>query len=478
MTDDIDRLLRAQGERWRASVPPPPDATTALRQGRARVRRTQVLGAAAAVLVVAGGLTATVGLLNRGDQRNAPPAGPTRPANSTGWPAGAVPWQPLAATNPTLPSTTSPPSPDPADAAGIRSCTAGDLRASIGPGDGAGGTLYRRVLFTLVGSDPCRLSGYPAVEPLSHGHRLDLPTKHESSPDALFGPITPVRVAPRQPAVVTVAWAVSYSCPAVDNDRLRVTLPGIATAFTVAGFGTSTCETGQDAVSPLLIGPVHPLNSTPARTTSPYDGVTVAGDLNLTAHADQPLDFAVTLTSKHDLPLDPCPDYTISTSAGESSYALNCAAVPHRDAQGRPYLPAGVPVTFAMRADPGQASTPKFLWRLTTPRSALVLVVGTLTVTGSTGPAESTVVGTVSLTGAAATPDLDGTVTASRSDGLTRTAPVNAGTFLLSLPLGRWQLVAHSQQYNHGAPCRRDAPLDLSTATSMATSIHISCPGQ
>ena len=117
------------------------------------------------------------------------------------------------------------------------------------------------------------------------------------------------------------------------------------------------------------------------RHTSPYDDVTAAGDLDLTARADQPLNFAVTLTSKHDLPLDPCPDYTILTSAGESSYALDCAAVPHRDARGRPYLPAGVPVTFAMRADPGRESTPKFLWQLTTPRSAHVFVAGLLTVT-------------------------------------------------------------------------------------------------
>lgn len=479
MTDDIDRLLRTQAERWRATVPPPPDVTTALRHGRSRVRRAQVLAAAAAVLVVAGGLAAGIGLLGHGDQRGAPPAGP-RPSTtptSTGWPAGAVPWRPLAATDPTLPSTRLPASPDPADAAGVRPCTASDLRASTGPGDGAGGTLYRRIVLTLIGSEPCRLSGYPTIEPLSHRQRLDLPIEHQSSPDALFGADVPVKVAPRQPAAVTLAWAVSHSCPAADNDHLRVTLPGIATAYTVTGFGMSTCDQGEHAAAPLLVGPVHPLSSTPARKTSPYDDVTATGDLNLTARADQPLDFAVTLTSKHDLPLDPCPDYTITTSAGESSYALNCAAVPHRDAQGRPYLPAGVPVTFAMRADPGRASTPKFLWWLTTPRSALVLVVGNLTVTGGSGPAEGTVTGTVSLTGGPAgvadTTDVDGTVTAARGDGLTRTAPVNSGTFLLSLPPGHWQLVVRSQQYDGGTPCAALAPLDLAAGAS--TTIAITC---
>jgi hypothetical protein len=35
-----------------------------------------------------------------------------------------------------------------------------------------------------------------------------------------------------------------------------------------------------------------------------------------------------------------------------------------------------------MQADPGDETTPKFLWQLTTPPSAHVLVVGLLTVVG------------------------------------------------------------------------------------------------
>jgi hypothetical protein len=52
--------------------------------------------------------------------------------------------------------------------------------------------------------------------------------------------------------------------------------------------------------------------------------------------------------------LDPCPDYSMVqyASGGDTvdvRFGLNCAAVPYRDADGVPYLPAGVPVRFAMR---------------------------------------------------------------------------------------------------------------------------------
>jgi hypothetical protein len=385
MTDDVDRLLRAEGERWQATVPPPPDVATALRRRHRRVRRTQVLSAAAAVLIVAGGLAATIGLLGHGDQRGAPPAGPSgspsASPSSTAWPAGAVPWVALPATHPTLPSTRVPASPDPADAAGVRACTTADIHASRDSGiDGAAGTDYLQVRLTLVGTSPCRLEGYPTVRPLGHGRVLDVPVE-TTSDSSVETKVEPVLVTAQAPALIRIGWAADHSCPVVDNDRLSITLPGSDTATTVAGFGTTSCNPGEGRSS-MEVWPVRPLHWTPAHRVSPYDGVTATGNLDLTARAGQPLDFAVTLTSKQDLPLDPCPDYSILIAASESSYALDCAAVPHHDAQGRPYLPAGVPVTFAMRADPGDATTPRFVWRLTTPDSASVLVVGLLTVTG------------------------------------------------------------------------------------------------
>lgn len=376
MADPMDQRLRSASEQWRATLPAPPalarpavgDARTG---SRTPAPRWYAAAAVAAVVVLVVGISAGVAVLGRGDHRALPPSAPSPSASASisgsATATGAVPWVALSATHPSLPSTTTPPSPDPADAAGLRPCGAHDLHASTGPGDGAGGTLYRRIVLTLIGTDPCRLSGYPTVEPLDHGRRLDLQVEHQSSLDALFE--RPVAVAPARPAVITVAWAVSHSCPSVDNDAIRFTLPGIAAPFAVAGFGRSFCNPGEGR-SPIIVGPVHPQAFIPARVRSPYDGLRASGELPSSAHAGKPVDFAVTLTSKRDLPLEPCPDYTITVAGAQAqraSYALNCGAIPHRDAQGRPYLPAGVPVTFAMQAPPITTSPSKLMWQLDTP---------------------------------------------------------------------------------------------------------------
>ena len=63
--------------------------------------------------------------------------------------------------------------------------------------------------------------------------------------------------------------------------------------------------------------------------------------------------------------LDRCPDYSIVErwswdDFSVARFALNCAAVPHRDAGGAPYLPEGVPVPFEMRAStPGPDGGPE-----------------------------------------------------------------------------------------------------------------------
>ena len=98
--------------------------------------------------------------------------------------------------------------------------------------------------------------------------------------------------------------------------------------------------------------------------------------------AGEPVDFTVTLTSKRDLSLAPCPDYSIMLDGQRTRYALDCAAVPHLDAEGQPYLPAGVPVTFAMRADPPTVDPTKLLWQLETPDPGRTSVGGLLTLTG------------------------------------------------------------------------------------------------
>jgi len=121
----------------------------------------------------------------------------------------------------------------------------------------------------------------------------------------------------------------------------------------------------------------------PKQIGTVFTGIEVELQLPASVAAGQPLDFTVTLIAPagRDVALVPCPDYAIAfgSEGNETSvgYALNCAGVPYRDAGGVPYLPAGVPVTFAMltSAPPVRADGLKLTWQLTSARN-LDSVVG------------------------------------------------------------------------------------------------------
>jgi hypothetical protein len=439
--DDLDRRLRSYAERWRDGLPEPagvhPEAVTA---GGHRSRWLVPL-AAAAVLAVAVGVTYA--------SRGSHPA--PRPSDTP----GVVPWAPLPATHPALPTRTTPPSPDPAQIAATRACTDADLGHSRPQADGAGGTTYLTVTLVLTGPSPCRLEGRPHVVLLDHGAPVDVPIQPWKLDGS--GPAGPVLVTTAHPAVVTVAWAVSHSCPAVDNDRLEITLGAGLAPFTVPGFGRSSCNPGEGS-SAVLVSAIQSRDDGQAQVTSPYDGLRATGDLDRTAQPGEPVKFEITLTSAHDIVLDPCPDYTILTGAGEQRHALNCARVPHHDAQGRPYLPAGVPVTFAMQADPGTQSTPKFLWSMSTP-DGVVDVHGTLVVGGN--ELEGMLSGTVLMAGGPGPgvkqKVIEGKLRAVREDGLARTALITNSEYTISLPAGRYRLDAVTPQYLGGAvACETD----------------------
>jgi hypothetical protein len=66
----------------------------------------------------------------------------------------------------------------------------------------------------------------------------------------------------------------------------------------------------------------------------------------------------------------------------QSSYALNCAAVPYRNAAGKPMLPAHTPVSFAMEVRAPQLTATKFIWSIG-PDTYGVEASGRLTVAGT-----------------------------------------------------------------------------------------------
>ena len=376
MTDDdrMDTRLRAHAERWRDAAAPAPtvDVTRLAPRPAGRAWWLAGLSAAAIVLAILGGTVLV------GHDGSAPPK-PLHTPTPTG---GVVPWAALPPTHPQIPAQTTPASPDPAEAAGAPDCRATNLHATGRPG-AAAGTYYLTVRLTLAGDHPCRLEGYPAVHLLDKGRAAPIPLEHLVDDSVYRGPVL---VADGHPALLQLSWSANWCVAPVHNDTIHLVLPG--GFLTLPGLGGSQCygTPGSGHRQPVEIRTFEPAKHRDAVSSTAYADVDVAGALDIATTPGATVDFVVTLTSPHDLVLDPCPDYQIiqSGEAGPAteSYALNCAAVPYKDAHGRPYLPAGTPVRFAMRTTAGAADTDKLSWHLDTVDA--LGTSGTLTVTPAT----------------------------------------------------------------------------------------------
>lgn len=301
-------------------------------------------------------------------------------AHGSGRAEAPVPWRALDPTYPSIPSRTVPARPDPAAAESAAPCHGSRLRARSGLG-GAGGSSYLWV--RLWSGRPCRLEGTPSVTLLDGGRPVDVPvrTLAREAADDYWVYRHPVLVAPGAPATVTLIWATDWCTDPVVTDRVRLDLGPGQGALTVKGFGSSPgcTERVEDLPpakrhrTPVAVGTFKPQHYRPARVVTSYDGLDAGAQLTSTPRTGKPLTFVVTLTARHDVVLDPCPDYTIGQyladqGSREDRYALNCAAVPTRDAQGRPYLPAGQPVRFEMRTRLlGDGPGLKFVWTLEVP---------------------------------------------------------------------------------------------------------------
>jgi hypothetical protein len=302
-------------------------------------------------------------------------------------PGDTVAWQPLPATRPSIPTTTVPASPDPSAAESAPPCRTADLHTGSDVG-GAMGTTYFTIRFVSSGR-PCALSGVPRVDAYTVDGRV-LPGEIQEAPDG-YGR-HPVLVTASAAAVVQVTWP-SACFGATRSGRIEVTLPGDTTPLTFDGLELSSRCAPDGPPTPLThvgVTPIQPARSRPAVVETAYDAIAVGPPLGrITAAPGAEVDFTVTLTAPHDIPLDPCPDYTIGQyDVGRvASWALNCAQVPYRLPDGTPYLPAGKPVRFAMRTTAPQQTIDKFLWMLDLPPDSFVGTSGILVV--SAGPGRS-----------------------------------------------------------------------------------------
>ena len=110
--------------------------------------------------------------------------------------------------------------------------------------------------------------------------------------------------------------------------------------------------------------------ATHGRVVTPFDGVSAVGAITGKAEPGDVLVFEAVLLSSTDLPLDPCPDYSIAFGRNSHrTWQLNCSAVPYRDARGRPYLPAATNVRFDIQVTvPDEPGRQKVLWTLDGPQ--------------------------------------------------------------------------------------------------------------
>jgi hypothetical protein len=219
--------------------------------------------------------------------------------------------------------------------------------------------------------ETCRLEGWPKVEFYDNGRRVDIPSKRED-PRVSYG--HPVRVDRGHPGQLVLTWSSLWCTKPVENDRIRVYLPDHGGSFDTEGFGQSPYCNGEpgSGPTPVVIEGFRPPEFTEEEVTSEYEHVDVQVDSPAVVPPKETFSFEVVLTArKRDVVLDPCPDYivwTVATGSMKATYALNCAAVPYRDAEGRPMLPSGVPVRFAMRAAaPAAEGQVKFGWNIDAP---------------------------------------------------------------------------------------------------------------
>ncbi|GAA3651256.1 hypothetical protein GCM10022237_08810 [Nocardioides ginsengisoli] len=228
--DDLHQRLSDAGRRWREGLPPATEAVRHVAPPQRGPRRWTVpVAAAAAAAAVAAIAGASVVLRSGDDQSPKPP----------------VATQPTPTPTPTPPPT--PPTGPPPSPTGPVACGPDDLVAGAPQTEGAAGTAVIIVPLTLAaGAEPCTIEGYPDVALLQHGTDLGLTGTHNTA----FPP-SRIRMAPGATADVSIGWAVSHYCGNVDNDQIRITLPG-GQILTVPGFGQSSCSPGEQGSPPWV----------------------------------------------------------------------------------------------------------------------------------------------------------------------------------------------------------------------------------
>jgi hypothetical protein len=238
--------------------------------------------------------------------------------------AGAIPWIDTPAPLYQAPTTFAPPAP----ATDARPCTAGDVTASLGGGNGAGGHAVQDVIFHNTSTSTCVLKGYPHVTLTEPGHP-DI-----AGTDGSFFPTADTaNMQPGQDTLLGVETDTYCDArpgggpPGPLYHHLHITLPagGTVTIDSPNGGFDPTCGLHltrffvQQAEQPQ---PHDPLGDLLVSLETP-DSVPAGSTLTYLADVTNPTDQSISLNR--------CPGY-VEAAAGPPTplkevYALNCAPV-------------------------------------------------------------------------------------------------------------------------------------------------------
>lgn len=362
--DELDRLLTERGDRWRAAQPAPPALDTRWPTRRLPPWVVPVAVAAAVIAVVAGS-----GVLLTGDGiRHRDPSDTATSSTGSSDPlSGVVPWEYADPRHPKFPKPTEVFVPDPAYADGLPGCTAAQLAASSQV-EGAAGTMYLNVLLTARPGVRCALSGRVGATLYDGAAPLDVPTEQAPAVDGMW--TFPVVVDAANNATIALSWSSMWCVDPVRNDRVMLTFDGGEIA--VEGFGQSpACNNpGSDQAAAVRVGRFAPEHWELTEGARPLEPLAARQVDFLPGVDGGPATFVVELVAtERDLVLAPCPDATVVQrhsfdDQSEVRYGLNCAAVPHQNADGVPYLSQGEPVRFAVQAQLSETPAESYNWLL------------------------------------------------------------------------------------------------------------------
>lgn len=140
----------------------------------------------------------------------------------------------------------------------VESCTAADIRVTLGKGDAATGSYNAPLRFTNTSERPCVIAGYPGVSYVAgeDAHQVGAPAERVPRQ---WRPITLAEgeVAHAGVRFLRVRNYEKAKCEPTPVRALRVYLPGETDPTLVPYSGTGCAETAMDGPQ-LMVKPVRP----------------------------------------------------------------------------------------------------------------------------------------------------------------------------------------------------------------------------